>query len=93
MEWVLFGTYYYDKLRYFTLSRENHYADKPRNIGIYGILPKDAKYKRLDSIPVRVTNCNQRRTLAFVGVLFFCNFMKFVEINTLFAVLVIKKHN
>ena len=52
MAWVLFGTYYYNKLRYFTLSREKHYADKPHNIGIYGILSKDTKYKRLDSIPV-----------------------------------------
>ncbi len=55
MAWVLFGTYYYNKLRYFTLSREKQYTDKPRNIGVYGILQQDTKYERLDSIPVRVT--------------------------------------
>lgn len=55
MVWVLFGTYYYNKLRYFTLNQEKHNAVKSRNIGIYSILPKDAKCKRLDSIPVRVT--------------------------------------
>lgn len=56
MAWVLFGTYYYKKLRYFTTSQKKHYVDKPRNIGICDILQQDTKCKRLDSIPVRVTN-------------------------------------
>ena len=55
MAWGLFGTYYYDKLQYFTLSQKKHNADKPRNIGICDILQQDKKCKRLDSIPVRVT--------------------------------------
>lgn len=55
MAWVLFGTYYYKKLRYFTTSQKKHYVDKPRNIGICDILQQDTKCKRLDSIPVRVT--------------------------------------
>ena len=38
MAWVLFGTYYYNKLRYFMLSREKHNVVKLRNIGIYSIL-------------------------------------------------------
>lgn len=56
MAWVLFGTYYYNKLRYFMTSQKNHYVNKPRNIGIYSTLRQDTKCKRLDSIPVRVTN-------------------------------------
>lgn len=56
MEWVLFGTYYYNKLRYFTISQKNHIAVKTHNTGIYSILQQDTKCKRLNSIPVRVTN-------------------------------------
>ena len=55
MAWVLFGTYYYNKLRYFTLSQKNCIADKVRNTSICDILQQDTKYERLDSIPVRVT--------------------------------------
>ncbi len=62
MAWVLFWTYYYNKLWYFTLSQKKHYADRPRNIGIYGILQQDKKYERLDSIPVRVTISISRKS-------------------------------
>lgn len=55
MAWVLFGTYYYNNLRYFMLSWKKCIVIKACNIGICGILRQDAKCERLDLIPVRVT--------------------------------------
>jgi len=65
MAWVLFGTYYYNKLRYFTTSQKKYVADKAHNIGIYSILQQDTKCKMLDSIPVRVTITISRKCLNY----------------------------
>lgn len=43
MAWILFGTYYYNKLQYFTLSKKNRIAVKARNTGICGIFQQDIK--------------------------------------------------
>ena len=69
--WVLFGTYYYNKLQYFTLSQKKHYADKPCNTGIYDILQQDTNYERLDSIPVRVTRIFISKPRKIGGLLIF----------------------
>lgn len=38
MALVLFGTYRYENLRYFTLSQQKYYVDKSCNIGICNTL-------------------------------------------------------
>lgn len=58
MAWVLFGTYYYNKFRYFTSSQKNCIAVKVRDTVICSTFQQDTKCKRLDSTIKRVTeNC------------------------------------